>query len=100
MAPLSLRKGVEINTVEGREPIRVHVGCSIVYESLYPTPMLLAISPGYNHCLIEEQRMIYPEVPIHEYIDGFGNQIWRLIAPVGTLHVKYDAIAEYHRCLI
>src|SRR5579871_1639495 len=79
---------------ESPEPIRVHVGCSIEYESLYPTPMLLILSPGYNNRLTEEQRLISPEVPIHQYIDGFGNQIWRLIAPPGTLHVSYDAIAE------
>jgi transglutaminase-like putative cysteine protease len=56
--------------------------------------MLLVLSPGYNHHLIEEQRLVHPEVPIHQYIDGFGNQIWRLIAPSGTLHVSFDAIAE------
>jgi transglutaminase-like putative cysteine protease len=65
-----------------------------VYESPYPTPMLLAISPGYNHHLVEEQRMISPDVPIHNYIDGFGNQIWRLMGSAGTLQVTYDAIAE------
>ncbi|MEP7288862.1 MAG: transglutaminase family protein [Chloroflexota bacterium] len=38
--------------------------------------------------------MTTPEVPIHDYFDGFGNQIWRLVAPAGTLQVNYDAIAE------
>ncbi len=56
--------------------------------------MLLAISPGYNHSLVEERRVIQPDVPIREYIDGFGNQIWRLVAPIGTLIVNYDAIVE------
>jgi len=74
----ALRKATPMIAFESPEPIRVHVGCSIEYESLYPTPMLLILSPGYNNRLTEEQRLISPEVPIHQYIDGFGNQIWRL----------------------
>jgi len=75
-------------------PIHIHIGCSILYENLSPAPMLLAVCPRYNHRLVEEQRIIRPEVPVHEYIDGFGNEIWRLVAPTGTLHIRYDAIAE------
>lgn len=66
----------------------------MVYEMMQPTPMLLTLSPGYNHRLIQEQRTVSPQVPIHEYIDGFGNQIWRLVAPIGTVHINYHAIAE------
>lgn len=51
----------------------IHVGCSIVYESPYPIPMLMVIYPGNNHRLIEQQRTTHPVVPIHEYIDSFGN---------------------------
>jgi transglutaminase-like putative cysteine protease len=56
--------------------------------------MLLIVCPGYDPGLIEEQRTIYPYVPIHEYFDGFGNKIWRLVTPIGQLNVKYDAITE------
>ena len=78
--------------------IYVRVGCSIVYESSYPTPMLLVLSPpqtyNHNHRIIEEQRTLNPAVPLSEYIDVFGNQIWRTLAPIGRLQIDYDAIAE------
>lgn len=76
--------------------MHVHVGCRIGYQSAFPTSMMLALRPPqeYNHHLIEEQQTVYPPVPVHEYIDGFGNHIWRLVAPVGTLEIVYDAIAE------
>jgi transglutaminase-like putative cysteine protease len=76
--------------------MRVHVGCSFLHESLYPTPMLLAIRPpqDYHHHLVEETWTIEPSVPLHEYTDGFGNQIWRLLMPVGPLSITYDAVAD------
>ncbi len=76
--------------------MRVRVGCNIVYESQYPVPILMAIrlKQGYNHRLIEENWLINPTIPLHEYRDGFDNHIWRLKAPVGRLDVMYDAIVE------
>lgn len=75
--------------------MRVRVGCRIVYESPFPTPMMLVVRPyqEYHHRLIEEQRTISTE-PVHEYVDSFGNQIWRLVAPVGPLEIIYDALAD------
>src|SRR5688572_27940293 len=72
--------------------MRVRIGFSMIYESAYPTPMLLAVRP--RHCLIEEQRTLTPDVPVREYIDGFNNHIWRLVAPVGTLQITYDVVAD------
>jgi transglutaminase-like putative cysteine protease len=76
--------------------MRVHVGCTFVHESQYPTPMLLAIRPpqDYHHHLVEETWRIDPPVSLHEYTDGFGNLIWRLLAPVGSLSITYDAVAD------
>jgi transglutaminase-like putative cysteine protease len=76
--------------------MHVHVGCRIVYESAFPTPMMLVLRPpqDYHHHILEEQRLLSLQIPVHEYLDGFGNQIWRLVAPVGTLEIVYDAIAE------
>ncbi|HEX2623092.1 MAG TPA: hypothetical protein VHL11_23190, partial [Phototrophicaceae bacterium] len=69
-----------------------------MYQSPFPTPMLFVLRPApiasNTYRLIEERRSFNPVVPIHEYIDGFGNQIWRLVAPVGTLQIDYNAIAE------
>lgn len=76
--------------------MRVRVGCSVIYESEYAIPMLLALRPRqkHHHRIVEENWSIDPLVSLHEYQDSFGNQIWRLKAPPGTLHIAYDGLAE------
>lgn len=76
--------------------MRVRVGCQMVYESQFATPMMFVIQPpqAYHHHLIEQQRDITPEVPTEEYVDSFGNHIWRLVAPAGAFQIGYDAIAD------
>ena len=75
--------------------MRVRIGCRIIYESPFATPMMLVIQPpqNYHHRLIDERRII-DGAPMQEYVDIFGNHIWRVLAPVGTLHLEYNAIAE------
>ena len=76
--------------------LRVRVGCELLYESPYPTPMMILVRPRdwHGHRLLEEHRGVNPEVPIREYLDSFGNHVWRLVAPVGRLQLHYTAIAE------
>lgn len=77
--------------------MRVRVGCELDYDSMYPTPLVILVrarEEWHTHRLIEETRAITPEVPIHEYRDACGNHVWRLIAPVGPLQLRYDALAE------
>jgi transglutaminase-like putative cysteine protease len=78
------------------DALRVRVGCEFLYESQFPTPMMLIVRPrpSYGHRLLDELRLIEPRVPVHVYIDGFGNEVWRLLAPEGRLRVRYDALAE------
>src|SRR5579871_3464034 len=77
-------------------PMRVRVGCRFRYECAYPTPMLFSIRPRteYHHRVIEERWSTEPDIPLREYVDGFGNRIWRLTALAGLSSVVYDAIAE------
>src|SRR5688572_8412681 len=79
--------------------IRVRVGCEFLYESEFPAPMLTLVRPKewHRHRVLDEVRMVEPDVPIEEYIDSFGNYVWRLTAPAGRLHLRYDALAEVPR---
>ena len=78
------------------DALRVRVGCDFLYESDFPTPMMLIVRPrqAYQHRLLDELQLIEPHIPVHEYIDSFGNPVWRLVAPEGQLHVRYDALVE------
>jgi transglutaminase-like putative cysteine protease len=77
-------------------PMQVKIGCELVYQTAYVTPLVLLIRPRpqYNHKLLKESRRATPDVHIHEFVDGFGNYLWRVTAPAGELRLHYDALAE------
>lgn len=72
----------------------IHVGCRILYECPQSTPMLFALSPSHNsnHYLVEEKRSVMPSVTLNEYMDIYGNTIWRLVAPEGLFQIDYNAL--------
>src|SRR5690349_13870541 len=76
--------------------MRVRVGCSIEYEFPQATPLLMTVRPPqiHNHQLVEEQRVITPNITLHDYTDSYRNTIWRMLAPAGRLSVIYDALAD------
>lgn len=76
--------------------MRVRVGCEFTIESSAPTPTASIVRPRDRdwHTLLVEQRTVSPQIPVHSYIDGFGNQAWRWLAPSGVMQIRYDAIAE------
>lgn len=76
--------------------MRVHVGCKMVYESAFTTPMLMVVRPmqQYYHRVLEEKLSLTPQVPFREYMDSFGNFIWRMVTPSGSLEIEYHAIAD------
>src|SRR5438132_741090 len=80
-----------------RRPLtmRVRIGCEFTYELPGPMAMLFIVRPRERdlHRLLDETRRIEPEVPIHDFVDAFGNHIWRLTAPAGELRLRYDALA-------
>jgi transglutaminase-like putative cysteine protease len=47
------------------------------------------------HVLLEEVRLITPDVPVHSYTDRFGNHCWRLTALAGETRLWYVAVAEH-----
>lgn len=75
--------------------MHVRVGCEFIVESSAPTPTACIVRPRERgwHTLLNERRSISPDVPIEEYIDSFGNHVWRWIAPEGRMSLRYDAIA-------
>jgi transglutaminase-like putative cysteine protease len=77
--------------------MQVKVGCEMVYESDSPTPMVVLTRPQLEyttHRLLSETRFLNPDIPVSEYVDTFGNHLWRFVAPVGRLQVYYDALAQ------
>jgi transglutaminase-like putative cysteine protease len=78
------------------EDMQVSIGCEFVIESSWPTPTAAIIQPyrSATAILLHEQYSLGPDLPLHIYTDTFGNNVWRFIAPVGSMRLRYEAIAE------
>jgi len=76
--------------------MRIRVGCEFTIESSAPTPTAGIIRPRERdwHVLLAERRTVSPGIPVHSYIDGFGNHTWRWLAPAGVMRIRYDALAD------
>jgi transglutaminase-like putative cysteine protease len=76
--------------------MHVRVGCELMLESATLTPMAGIVRPRDRggHVLLDERRIISPDIAVHTYIDRFGNHAWRWTAPEGVMRIRYDAIAE------
>lgn len=76
--------------------MRVRAGCELIYESSFETPLLIVIRPreGHAHRTLHERSSATPDVPVREYVDAFGNNVWRLMAPIGPLTLTYDTLVE------
>lgn len=84
---------------EGPAPFQVRVGCEFRYESDFPVPlvMLVRARPDADQRLVYESRWVDPDVPVHDYVDSFGNTCWRLTAPGGEIAIRYDALIALDR---
>src|SRR5688572_5431423 len=76
--------------------MQIRVGCTFQYNSPASVPMVFTVRPGNfdQHTVMTEKHQITPDLPLEEYLDQFGNRVWRLMAPMGPMEVNYDAIVE------
>ena len=81
------------------ERLRLRVGCEFILEADAPVPtlMLVRARPDEEHHTLYESHWLRPEVPLHEYVDSFGNFCWRFTVPAGGVTVRYDALVETSR---
>jgi transglutaminase-like putative cysteine protease len=81
---------------EAMESVQLRVGCEFTYSTDAPVPMLMLVRPRSDgeHRIVYESRWLRPELPLHEYVDGFGNTCWRFTAPGGPVTIRYDAVVE------
>jgi transglutaminase-like putative cysteine protease len=81
------------------ERLRLRVGCEFVLDADAPVPTLMLVQahPDQEHHTLYESHWLRPDVPLHEYVDLFGNRCWRFTVPAGELTVRYDAVVETDR---
>ena len=76
--------------------MHIRIGCELTYQSPVPTPMLFIVRPreGERQRRLDEVRRVTPRIPVHEYVDAFGNRVWRLTAPAGEFRLTSDTLVE------
>ena len=76
--------------------VQLRLGCEFTYDTDSLVPMLMLVRPWSDgeHQILYESRWLRPEVPLREYVDGFGNTCWRFTAPGGPITIRYDAVVE------
>lgn len=76
--------------------LRLHVGCGVIYEVAQPTPMVFVVQAQHTSAqqILDESRIIDPLIPVRETTDTYGNTVWQLVAPAGTLRLRYDALVS------
>jgi transglutaminase-like putative cysteine protease len=75
----------------------IRVGYDLVFDVPAPAPMLLTLylhPSRYGTTRRPDNIVTEPYVPITTYIDQFGNQVGRCVAPAGKFRIWNDVIVE------
>ena len=75
----------------------IRIGYDMTVNFSAPTPVIhmLYLHPTRKSSVKKpEQLILDPDIPVEEFIDGFGNRCGRFVAPAGRLRLYNDAIVE------
>lgn len=75
--------------------MKIRFGFDIVYTFAGPTPLtvLLHTHPSVAPRLCApEELAVFPNVPVEPYLDAFGNQAHRMVAPAGEFRLTLDSM--------
>jgi transglutaminase-like putative cysteine protease len=73
----------------------IHIGFELIFDLPAPVSMLLLLHthPQQAPALQKpEYLMVEPAIPVHTFIDRFGNRASRIHAPAGRLRLAYDNV--------
>ena len=74
--------------------MRIHVGSRLELQLTQPTPMIAMLKVHASRVSdldLPERFTTTPAVPLHPYVDAFGNRAVRFVAPAGTFGIESEA---------
>ena len=77
--------------------MRIRIGHELIFEVPRPTPMLLMlyVHPDIARALQEPECItVDPAAHVESFVDWFGNRAARIVAPAGSLRLRYDNVVE------
>ncbi len=75
----------------------IRFGFEIIFGLTAPTPMTLLLAPYPSvapRLRQPESLQVEPQIPVHDFVDNFGNQATRMLAPEGSLRLFYNNLIE------
>jgi transglutaminase-like putative cysteine protease len=80
-----------------REIVQIRIGYDLVYEVLRPTAMqlMLYVHPDQAGALRSPETIVVePAAAVEDFIDAFGNHAARILAPAGSVRIRYDNVID------
>src|SRR5438105_15160693 len=77
--------------------MRIRIGYELAFEVIQPTAMqlMLYVHPDQARALrYPETIVVEPVIPVEDFIDGFGNHAARILAPAGSVRIRYDNVID------
>jgi transglutaminase-like putative cysteine protease len=77
--------------------MEIRLGYELSFEVPRPTPMqlMLYVHPEQASQLRRPERIeIEPATVVEDFVDEFGNRAARILAPAGTLRIRYDNVID------
>lgn len=73
--------------------MRLLTSCNLTFEIAVPTPFVLMLRPRKDaqQWVEREEYTLSPRLPVHEFIDNYGNLSQRLVAPIGYFSIHTSA---------
>jgi transglutaminase-like putative cysteine protease len=74
----------------------VRVGCEFVHDLSWPVSLVLQVEPRPDAVfnVNDAHLRIDPPVPVHQYLDMYGNICRRLTLEPGVSRIRYESVAE------
>ncbi len=71
----------------------LRTSCDLTFDITVPTPFVLMLRPrsGAQQWIALEEYKIFPNIPVFEFTDNYGNLCQRLIAPPGVFSINTAA---------
>jgi len=77
--------------------MQFRIGYELVYNFPQPTPIILVVNihdSRTSDLAVTDRLRVEPAIPVHGYLDIFGNHCHRVLAPAGRLRLTADAIVN------
>lgn len=76
--------------------MRLNAGCQLLFETDATVPAIFMLRPRSNseQQILSENCSLKPNIPVHEYKDGYGNWCKRMIIPPGSFQLTTQVQAE------